>query len=319
MSNYILAIVMAILAYGMLSFGNALQKKGATELPAIETTTAGQNVKNFMKNPKWLVGYMLGNVQIVFYWIALANGPISLVTPMAGAGMIVLVACSSYYLHERISRAMLAGICLTVAGIVLIGASTTGDEPQVGYLGSLDVFVAPITIVFFIMLVAGAIITAGIDVAFKYKHADILFGLAAGFAQSIGNIASKFFTAGFDSSDLVQILGRWPLYFFLGFLLGGNISAMVTQQVGYQKGKIIVVNPIVNVMAIILPAIAGIVMFGEWNTYTAAIIGVKIVAMTMLLLGVVALSLFNARIETRATHQRGSGHDIADGGEIKED
>nr|MDO8109676.1 DMT family transporter [Candidatus Sigynarchaeota archaeon] len=288
-----LTIFFGCVSYCLLSIGQVLQKKGASELPAIEVAGAKNNVKNFMKNRKWFAGFMIGNFQIVFFWLALAYGPISLVSPMAGVGILVLVACSVYYLKERIIVPMYLGIIITAAGIVIIGAINT-EGTAYSWAETLTIIASPQSIIFLAVLFSGIIISALFCISIKYKHADIYFGVAAGFSQSLGNLFSKYMTASFSSGNA---LGQWQFYLFLALLVTFNFCAMILQQVGYQKGKAVIISPIVTVSVIVYPSIAGIVIFSEWGFYSAEILVLKSIAFLLLVVGVAVLSFYNTKID----------------------
>jgi multidrug transporter EmrE-like cation transporter len=122
----LLTVGLAALAFSLLNVGLALEKKGASQLPSIEGAGAARSLKNFLTNPTWLIGFVMTIVQLVFLSLALGLGPMTLVMPMAGVGLVVLAAFSRFYLGEVISRPMLAGIALVVAGIVILGATHPG-------------------------------------------------------------------------------------------------------------------------------------------------------------------------------------------------
>ncbi|MBD3351886.1 MAG: hypothetical protein GF364_10410, partial [Candidatus Lokiarchaeota archaeon] len=58
-----IGVLIAILCYSMLNIGQALQKKAASTLPDIEKTDLKGNLKNFLKNPVWLIGWIMATVQ----------------------------------------------------------------------------------------------------------------------------------------------------------------------------------------------------------------------------------------------------------------
>lgn len=297
-SNSILCITFAIIAYITLNLGLVLQKHGASLLPPIEQTSLRANLVNFLKTPSWLIGFLLVNLQIIPFWIALTYGPISLVTPMIGAGMLALVFFSRVYLREPISRPMYVGIALIGVGLVVFGVASS--NPQIHHTWSETIAIVSRTgsIVYLALLAFAVIVPVVLSVSMRYWMADVLFGLASGLAASIGMIFSKLMMSGFDQDTLYANLslntGRWQFFLFMGCMLVGNTGAMVTQQFGFQKGKAIIVAPIFTVGCVLIPAITGVVLFEEWSTDGATRIGVKASAMVLIVVGVAILSYFDA-------------------------
>lgn len=287
--NIPLCISFAVLNYSLLNIGMVLQKRGASELPDIEKTGAIQNVKNFLKSPIWMIGFIFTNIQVVLNWIALTYGPMSLVAPMAGVGLVVLVIFSKYYLKEPINKKMYLSCVLTIIGIIMFGATSTGEEELLSFSETLTIITGIPAITFMIVVIIAALVPAIITITMNYKFADALFGIGSAFSTTIGALFSKVLTSGF--SDFAN---NWPLLLlFLVFILAGNGGSMVMQQIGFQKGKAIVLTPIFIVGTIILPMITGILLFNEFATYTSIIITVKIMATIVTLIGVGLLSYCN--------------------------
>jgi len=102
MGNTPLAIILGITAYSLLYIGLVLEKKGASMLPKIEGTGFFQNIKNLLTNKIWMLGLILTSNQWWLYAMALDLGSLSLVTPLLGVGLVVLVIFSYFYLKESV-------------------------------------------------------------------------------------------------------------------------------------------------------------------------------------------------------------------------
>jgi uncharacterized membrane protein len=303
-SDNVLAIIYALTAYSMLNIGLVLEKKGASELPAIEKTSVAANIRGFLSNPKWLIGFILTNVQILPLFMALGYGQISLVSPMMGFGMVVLVLFSVIYLKEAINRPMLAGIALTIAGIVILNAVNSDEEISYSIAEITVIIKQPASIGFFIFLVTGTAVPALFCIFSGYRASDVLFGVSSGFAAAIGFIFSKIMMSSFDMSDfcrsLVQNLATWQFYFFLILITGFNLGSMVFQQLGFQKGKAVILAPIFTVCTVVIPVFTGVVFFGDWLRFSFLIAAIRAGAIIMLLAGITVLSYFNSLNKTIA-------------------
>ncbi|MHA1125731.1 MAG: DMT family transporter [Candidatus Heimdallarchaeota archaeon] len=297
-----LSILLGSLAYAMLNIGLAFQKKGAAELPVIENQRFFKNLKNFLTNKFWLIGFLLVNLQIIPFSIALNIGELSIVAPMMGVGLVTLVLFSVFYLKEKISVKEIIAIVIVIVGVAILGATST-NEP-VDYLlnditqlllnnGSI-IFLVVATVLMFLLVI--------FSVARKFALADIMFGIAAGIASGIGVIFTKGFMSGLKGDNFGEIWQSlktsvvfWVWWFYLGLLLVYNIISTIFPQVGFQKGKAIVVTPLFAIAALLTPIFGGIIIFAEWEGLAVGILVAKIIALILILVGVILISLYSTR------------------------
>ena len=297
MSNF-LAAILGILAYSMVNIGFFLQKRAASSLPAIESTDASSNVKNFLTNKMWLFGFSLTIIQMIPFWIALSLGSISVVTPMIGVGLIVFVVLSATVGKEPIAKSEYVGIGCIVLGLVLIGITTESDSKIWSLSDMVAVFLSPDSLLFLILLFAFAIGFTIVCILRKYKHADILLGVSSGIFASFGAIFSKAFMTGFDSrvgGNFIFALSSFAWWLFFIGLLVGNGASLVEQQLGFQKGKGVVLISIFNVITVMIPSLSGVIMFGEWANVSTSSITLKLISYGILSVGIVLLSIFTQK------------------------
>ncbi len=292
--SLIIAILCALLGYAMLNIGLVLEKKGADSLPLIEKTTMMQNIKNFLGNKVWLVGFILTNIHAVFIFIALAMAPISVIAPLLGFGLCVLTIFSHFYLHEKIKYVELIGIAIIGTGIILIGAAAP-EGYVLTHAEMITKFLAPVSLIFLLIPIITAAILCIYSISKDYKLAAIVFGIAAGVGGGIGGTFTKAITAGVDMANLAtlfEVIGNFSWWIMLISLLAGNVLSMVLLQIGFQKGKAVVVGPIYSVLAMILPVFAGLIILGEWNTLIPLFIVLQIVGLIAITIGIIILSFY---------------------------
>jgi len=293
-SDTLVCVLLAALAYSMLNVGIALEKRGAAALPALEQTGLLRNIKNFLTNPIWLAGFLLTNLQIVPLAAALARGPLSLVSPMLGVGLVVLVLFAHFFLHERITTAMAVGVGLTITGVVLFGVAGGDAGPPASWAQARATTAHPLAWGVLLVLLAGSLGPGLLSRALGWALADVLFGLASSFAASLGLVATKLLMSAFAAGEPgLAALGRdWPYAaVLLLLLLGGNGGSMVLQQVGFQKGRAVVLAPVYTVGFILLPAIAGALLFGELADEPPGTLVLRSAGLAGLLGGAALLSL----------------------------
>jgi len=125
----------------------------------------------------------------------------------------------------------------------------------------------------------------------NYKFAGQAFGISAVILGGIGSIYSKAFMSGFiELSNIKSLLIEYHWWIYIILLAIGNIGLAPVQQVGFQKGKAIVVSPLTMIGMLIISIIGGVVIFEEWNLLSFQIIFLKIIAIMILTVGIIILS-----------------------------
>lgn len=104
-------IFFAALAFQVLSVINFLVDKKGRTLPKF----------SFKKFFPTLSGTLLAVAGTMFFFLAFAYGPVSLISPAASIYPAIVVVLAVFFLHETITKRQFVGIISIVLGIVLIG------------------------------------------------------------------------------------------------------------------------------------------------------------------------------------------------------
>jgi drug/metabolite transporter (DMT)-like permease len=300
MSDKIIAVLLAILAYTMLNVGFILERKGAKALPRVENQGFFRNILNFVTNVPWFIGYFLTSVQYYIYLAAIRYGSISLVTPFSGLGIVVLVVLSSRLLGEKISRKEIVAIALIVAGVIGLGItspdSSTDRSPErvAASLGS------PGPIAFIAVLVAAMVAPVLLSSRGSRRNSGISFAVAAGVASCITAIFSYVLAGYISTENLVPgLLAAFKALPFWLLILAVNLSGTAGTaflQVGYQRGKASLVAPLFTIVSTVGAVIVGIVLFGEWRGFSPVAGAVRMASIAVVTVGAAILSRANAKI-----------------------
>jgi len=189
---------------------------------------------------------------------------------------------------------MYLGIIITIIGIVVIGITSKAEETVYTWAENMAAIINPGSLVVLGIVVLMMFLPALISKILKYKYADILFALSAGFSVSIGNVFSKIMTSGIPT-QLANLI--FYITFLIMFL--GNTGGVIFSQFGFQKGKAIIVTPIYAVCGVVIPVIVGALVFGEFATYDPTTIGLKIFGVLLTVVGIAILSIFNSNKKDR--------------------
>jgi drug/metabolite transporter (DMT)-like permease len=203
--------------------------------------------------------------------VALGLADISVVQPLNGFGLAVLALFSRWYLGERLTPAMLAGIAAVIAGVAVIGATVAESRAPAGageilaaYTNGLPALAG--------LVVAPLVVWAAARRAGRLT--GVLYAVAAAAASVVGLTFSKGAFGLFAVVGLGAALSTWPTYALLGVMLCFSTLAMFLQQMSFQKGKAVVVTPVFAATSVVLPLLAGAVVFGErvaWLTFLAVL------------------------------------------------
>ncbi len=291
--SLILAIIFGLLAYAALNIGMVLEKKGASTLPQIENTSALDNLKNFLGCKIWVIGALITFSQVFLLMIALTMAPLSLISPLFGFGLVVLAFFSKLYLNEDINKIEYAGISITIFGIILLGLFSNPNEITYTVNEIAGLYFSPFSFIYFISMIIFTIILCIYSILNNYKLAAIIFGFASGIAGAFGNIFMKGVSSGVGQftleSTIINIL--WILMLIFSFM-GSGVSMMLLQM-GFQKGRAVLVAPIYSIIAMLYPTISGIIILGEWAGQLFLNILIQSTGIIIIVLGIIILSFYN--------------------------
>ncbi len=305
----ITGIILALITTFCFNFGIVLQKKGLKEgLPELTleegmSGLGGAFVKYF-KNKYWALGFVLGIIGWIPYVIAQGMVGVLVVQPVMGVGLIVLVIFANIMLDEKISYKEFIAIGMMIIAPVLIAFSGISDV-QIDLIG----FVLPF-IIFLIILIA--VIIACIIIGNKQQNAEWLSMFKIFVAGILGSLAAVFtniFAQAYSDANinLLSFFGWaevlfgifWFEYFHFWVFLGLYglgfffLTSMIYQNNGMQKGKAVILWPIQNSISLIVPVIAGFLVFGQTMTNYVLFF----LAILLILIATIVLSKFQAEIE----------------------
>ena len=305
----ITGIILALVATSCFNFGIVLQKKGLKEgLPELTleegVSGLGNSFGKYFKNKFWAFGFALGIIGWIPYVIAQGMVGVLVVQPVMGVGLVVLVIFANIMLNEKISLLEIIAIGMMIIAPVLIAFAGISDV-QIDLIGFLVPF-----IIFLISLII--VIIACVMIGRKQQNTEwsSMFKIfVAGILGSLAAVFTNIFAQAYSdaSINLISFFGWaevlfgifWFEYFHFWVFLGLYglgfffLTSMIFQNNGMQKGKAVILWPIQNSISLILPVIAGFVIFSQ--TVTNYIL--FFLAILLILIATIVLSKFQAEIE----------------------
>jgi len=103
------------------STGALLMKRGAIALPPFSVST--DYIWAFVSNPFILAGFALYFIPAIIWTYLLAKLPISIVQPVLALTYVVTPILAMFFLSEPVPFLRWAGICVIIAGVVIVSIS----------------------------------------------------------------------------------------------------------------------------------------------------------------------------------------------------
>ena len=244
MSSELLAgLVLAFASAVLINVAYLREHDAAAELPALSMRRPIHSVRLLLGDRSWLLGFAMESGGFLLYVAALALAPLSLVQSIAAGGIGVLAFASARVARRHLSRRELAGVLLSVLGLVALAVSLVGGKAQEGegQLGPILLWLGVTAAVAVLLVIVGR----------RRWGAAVSFGVAGGLFFSIGDIATKVATQGGARVAFGVLL-------LLGYGAGTGLL-----QLGYQAGAALTVAGLATLATNALPIAAGTVILDE--------------------------------------------------------
>ena len=239
----VIGLLLALASTIIINLAYLREHDAAADLPVLSMRRPVQSARLLLSDRSWMLGFGMESGGFLLYAAALALAPLSLVQSIAAGGIGVLAFASARFARRRLARQELAGVLLSVLGLVALAVSLVGGSAKEGN-GKL----APILLW---LGVTAAVGVALIIVGRARWGPAVAYGVAGGLFFSIGDIATKVTTQGG-----VRVAFVVPL--LLGYALGTGLL-----QIGYQAGAALTVAGLATLVTNALPIAAGAVVLDE--------------------------------------------------------
>jgi len=233
-----LGLLLALASAAALNWGYYAQHGAAATLPPLTLRRPVHSLALLFRNRRWVVGFFTGIGGWVFYVVALAVAPLSLVQAASAGGIAILAG-----LVGNLSRRERAAVAIAVIGLVLLGLSLVHVHVPSGHGSWVAVAVwmgASLGVAAFAAGSLARVLAGGAGL-----------GIAAGVLYAAGDVGTKAAVAGG---------GRLA---FVPALLACHGLAFVALQLGFQRGGALATAGMATLWTNALPIAAGSILFGE--------------------------------------------------------
>jgi hypothetical protein len=235
-------LLLALASAGALNWGYVAQHGAAAALPPLSLRRPLASIALLFRQPRWLVGFLVGIGGWVLYVLALRLAPLSLVQAVAagGIGLLALFASRGGATLEPCEK---AGVAAATVGLLLLGLSLVhhGGERSGATVTAVVLWMA--------LSAAAAAVAAGAGSRALAPGAGL--GMAAGVLYAAGDVGTKAAVAG--GARLA----------FVPALLACHGLAFVALELAFQRGRALATAGVATLFTNALPILAGTVIFHE--------------------------------------------------------
>jgi drug/metabolite transporter (DMT)-like permease len=288
-SSLTLGLVCALLAATCYGGGPLLQALAARSTQTGTGLGLGLLAK-LARNKLFLAGVGTDLAGFVFEALALGLAPAAFVTPLLLFDMVVLALLATRVVNERITRQGIAGIAVIISGGVLLTVAFSTSHHGIGrearvveQLG----LAAAVALTALVAVVAARMRASGATTA--------LMAGAAGLSYAVATLCTRQISVSLrEHSILHQLITPAPYLLAVAALLSLSLLSRALQ-----AGAAVVAVPVTSAFAALLPAAAGLAIFGE-QLPTGLGLAAFLLALPLLLTGLIMLA-----------RQRGVGNVLA--------
>ncbi|MBN2439906.1 MAG: hypothetical protein JXJ04_01115 [Spirochaetales bacterium] len=295
---YFFAIVFGILSFSFKNIGYVFQKKGVNEIIALSASLKKKaKIADYVKNKIWCIGILLPFLGGVFLAFGYACGPVSLIMPFTGVGLIVLVFFVKFYLKEKITIIEGISIVINIIGIILINLKGSAiRESYTTMLSLLDRFFTLQGIIFLLFPACILIILCVWSIKHNNRHSGSFFALLAGIIGGSGLLFQKPFALGLKLlSREHSIVICFIIVSCGGVFISLSIFAVFLLNYAYKYGRGILVAPLYSLFQMLFPILGGVIMFNEWRYLDQEGIIYQVAGICLIIIGTGLLLYYNEK------------------------
>ena len=248
--------------------------KGAVAAPDVEMRHPLRSAVDLFRSKWWSIGWGVAAVAFALHVAALTLAPLSIGQAVLAGGLVFLAVLAERFFGFELGRRQWTGIGLVAVSLALLTLTGGGGgEAHSGYsLAGMIVFEGIAVGVGLILVVSHLIERIPVQ-------RGVLLGIAAGLGFGISDVAIKALSGDLDSGP-VGLLSPWSVVIVTAAVFSFYASAR-----SLQIGDGVAVIAVTSVAANLSTILAGLAVFGDRLGNDAFVIGVRLAAFAMILVG----------------------------------
>ena len=248
--------------------------KGAVAAPDVEMRHPLRSAVDLFRSKWWSIGWAVAAVAFALHVAALTLAPLSIGQAVLAGGLVFLAVLAERFFGFELGRRQWTGIGLVAVSLALLTLTGGGGgEADSGYsLAGMIIFEGIAVGVGLILVISHLIERIPVQ-------RGVLLGIAAGLGFGISDVAIKALSGDLDSGP-VGLLSPWSMVIVTAAVFSFYASAR-----SLQIGDGVAVIAVTSVAANLSTILAGLAVFGDRLGNDPLVIGVRLAAFAMILVG----------------------------------
>jgi multidrug transporter EmrE-like cation transporter len=278
MSDVSLSVGVGLICALLSALGTNLaflfKHRGAVAAPDVDMRHPLRSAVDLFRSKWWSIGWAVAAVAFALHVAALTLAPLSIGQAVLAGGLVFLAVLAERFFGFELHRRQWLGIGLVAVSLSLLTLTGGGGgEANSGYsLAGMIVFEG---------------IAVGVGLLLVLSHLieripvqrGVLLGIAAGLGFGISDVAIKALSGDLDSGP-VGLLSPWSVVIVTAAVFSFYASAR-----SLQIGDGVAVIAVTSVAANLSTIVAGLAVFGDRLGNDALVIGVRVAAFALILVG----------------------------------
>ena len=248
--------------------------RGAVAAPDVDMRHPLRSAVDLFRSTWWSIGWAVAAVAFALHVAALTLAPISIGQAVLAGGLVFLAVLAERFFGFELGRRQWTGIGLVAVSLALLTLTGGGGgEANSGYsLAGMIVFEG-------IAVGVGLILVLSHLIERIPVQPGVLLGIAAGLGFGISDVAIKALSGDLESGP-VGLLSPWSVVIVTAAVFSFYASAR-----SLQIGDGVAVIAVTSVAANLSTILAGLAVFGDRLGTDALVIGVRLAAFALILVG----------------------------------
>jgi multidrug transporter EmrE-like cation transporter len=249
----LLGILLALACALATNVGFLFKHRGACAAPAVDMRHPLRSARSLFASKMFAIGMLIASGAWIFHVAAMAVAPLSVVQAVLAGGVVLLAVMAERLFGLGISRRQWFGICLTAAGLILLGFSLPAVH------GAHSRFSVPGMIAFEAgLLLAGSLLIIGPRIGAPKQHHGFMLGAAAGILFGVSDVAIKAISGMVSAHGVAGLLSPWSIVTVIA-----SVAAFYASAKGLQDGEAVPVIAVTGTAANVSGIVGGIIVFGD--------------------------------------------------------
>ena len=248
--------------------------KGAVAAPDVDMRHPLRSAIDLFRSKWWTIGWGVAVGAFALHVAALTLAPISIGQAVLSGGLVFLAVLAERFFGFDLGRRQWIGIGLVAVSLSLLTLTGGGGEG-----GHSDYSIAGMIIFEGIAVGIGLLLVLSHLIERIPVQPGVLLGIAAGLAFGISDVAIKALSGDLGSGP-VGLLSPWT-----AVIVTAAVFAFFASARSLQIGDGVAVIAVTSVAANLSAIVAGLAVFGDQLGKDAFVIGVRVAAFALILVG----------------------------------